>query len=137
MPLKIFVMDDEESIRISLKWHLEDLGHQVITAARPHLSGMLPGHLCGQDKACGNALIIDYRMPGMNGLECIEMLLRQGCGGYASHILMISGNTGAIDMTRAREYGCTVMQKPVSLHELERWLEDVEKNLQGSLASSK
>jgi len=47
MPLKIFVMDDEESIRISLKWHLEELGHQVITAARPHLSGMLPGHLCG------------------------------------------------------------------------------------------
>ena len=27
MPLKIFVIDDEESIRISLKWHLEDLGH--------------------------------------------------------------------------------------------------------------
>jgi len=133
MPLKIFVIDDEESIRISLKWHLEDLGHEVITAAQPHLSGLLPGHLCSQDIACGNVLIIDYHMPGLTGLECIEMLLQQGCGGYTSHILMISGNTSAIDMAKAREYGCTVMQKPVSLLELEHWLDVVEKNLEGPL----
>lgn len=136
MPMKIFVIDDEESIRISLKWHLEELGHEVITAAQPGMSDLLPRHPCTRDEACGNALIIDYRMPGLSGLECIEQLLLQGCRGYASHILLISGDTTAIDMAKARRYGCTVMQKPVRLPELERWLEAVEKSRRADMAAS-
>ena len=131
MTKHILLVDDDVLMRRSLALNLEEAGYRASTAATAEAAlDVLPTFE-------PSLVITDVRMPGMNGLECIEMLLRQGCGGYASHILLISGNTGAIDMTRAREYGCTVMQKPVSLHELERWLEDVEKNLQGSLASSK
>lgn len=127
MPLKIFVIDDEESIRISIKWHLEDLGHEVVTAERPQFCDALLSHQCNQGSACGDALIIDYRMPGMTGLEFIEMLVQRGCRGSTSNMLVISGNTGDIDMARVRTLGCTVMQKPVSFAELESWLAEVER----------
>ena len=135
MPLKIFVIDDEESIRLSLKWHLEELGHEVISAAHPQLCDVFHGHHCSQDEACGNALIIDFRMPGMTGLEFIEMLLRRGCRGSTANMLIISGNTGDIDMAKVKEYGCSVMQKPVSFAELEGWLDGVGKNVQKALGS--
>jgi len=127
MPLKIFIIDDEESIRTTLKWHLEDLGHEVITAAQPLDCDILRGHHCNQDQACCNVLIIDYHMPGMTGLEFIEMLIRCGCRGCTANVLIISGYIGAIDLTKVQEFGCSVMQKPVSFAELEEWLKRVEK----------
>jgi len=136
MPLKIFVIDDEESIRITLKWHLEDLGHEVITAAQPQCCDVLLGHHCSQEEARGNALIIDYLMPGMTGLEFIERLVQRGCRGSTSNMLIISGNTSAIDMAKVREFGCSVMQKPVSFAELEEWLEGVEKNVRELMGPS-
>jgi len=129
MPLKIFVIDDEESIRTTLRWHLEDLGHQVVSAARPQACDILVGHQCRQDVACGDALIIDYRMPGMTGLDFIGRLLQQGCKGSTANMLIISGNIADIDMARVREYGCSVMQKPVSFAELEAWLAKVADNV--------
>lgn len=136
MPLKIYLIDDEESIRITLKWHLEDMGHEVITAAQPQHCDVLLGHHCSQEEACGNALIIDYHMPGMTGLEFIERLVQNGCRGSTSNMLIISGNTNAIDTAKVREFGCSVMQKPVSFAELEEWLKGVENKVRESMGSS-
>jgi hypothetical protein len=44
-------------------------------------------------------------------------------------MLIISGNTGDIDMAKVQEYGCSVMQKPVSFAELDGWLDGLGKNL--------
>ena len=37
MKLRIFVIDDEESIRDTFKLHLEGQGHEVLTAPEPVL----------------------------------------------------------------------------------------------------
>jgi two-component system NtrC family response regulator len=67
--LKIMVIDDEVCIRESFAWFLEDLGHEVHTAASPQVCRVYRGHDCDKDEACADALLIDHNMPGMNGLE--------------------------------------------------------------------
>jgi len=127
--LKIIVIDDEECIRDPLKWHLEGLGHECLSASEPALCDVYHGHACSQISACADALLIDYNLPGMNGLEFIERLKSRGCKGVISSMLIMSGNTTEIDMAKAAEFGSQIFQKPFRFEELERWLEDVEKRI--------
>ena len=129
MQLEILVIDDEECIRDSLKWYLEDLGHEVRTASEPAACGVYLGHMCSQSVACGDALLIDYNMPGINGLEFIERLKKRGCKGITSNMLIMSGNVSDIDMVKAEELGCKVLQKPVHFEMLDAWFVEVKKRV--------
>ncbi len=68
----IYVVDDDEALRDSLRWLLESTGYRVstyATAAR-FLSAYKPGIA-----AC---LVLDMRMPGLSGLELQQELNRRG-----------------------------------------------------------
>ena len=126
MSLRVFIIDDEECIRDSLKWYLEDLGHEVLTAPEPTSCEIYQGHDCSQEHPCGDALIIDYNMPKMNGLEFIELMKHRGCKGLTSNKLVISGNSVQICRNKVAELGCALAQKPISFAELDSWLEEVK-----------
>ena len=126
MKLKIVVIDDEESIRDTFKWLLEDLGHEVITCAEPVTCEVYSRDSCQQDTPCSDTLIIDYHMPGMNGLEFIESLVQHGCHGKTENVLLMSGDTTKIDMQKVEKLGCRVAQKPISLVFLEEWVEEIQ-----------
>lgn len=126
MKLKIVIIDDDECIRDTFQWHLEDLGHEVMTAKSPEHCDVYQGHTCSKTIACGDVLLIDYNMPGMNGLDYIEKLKKRGCKGITSNLLLMSGNTTEIDMVKARALDCTVFQKPMTFDQLEEWLEGVK-----------
>lgn len=126
MKLKIFVIDDEECIRDSMKWYLEDLGHEVVTASEPTSCEVYQGHVCSQEAPCGDALIIDYHMPKMTGLEFIEMISQKGCKGLAANKFLMSGNITDICLKKVRELGCSIAQKPVEFGALESWLDVVK-----------
>ncbi|PLY06931.1 MAG: hypothetical protein C0624_03860 [Desulfuromonas sp.] len=136
MKLKIVIIDDEESIRDSLAWYLEDLGHEVITAAEPSSCEIYQGDRCSQQQPCGHALITDYHLPQMTGLEFVEAMTQRGCKGITANKLIMSGNANAIDRHRAEQLGCLVVQKPLRFAFVERWLEEVKKriNTQGCTA---
>lgn len=129
MKLKIVVIDDERSIRETLKWHLEDLGHEVLTASEPTSCDIYNGTLCTQNAPCGHALIIDFQMPKMSGLDFIEFLSARGCKGITANMLIMSGNLYALDRTKASELGCQIVQKPVPFSYLENWLDSVRENI--------
>ncbi|WP_347554077.1 response regulator transcription factor [Robbsia sp. KACC 23696] len=65
----VFVVDDDEAVRDSLRWLLEANGYgvQCFASAERFLESYAPGHV-----AC---LILDVRMQGMSGLELQEKLL--------------------------------------------------------------
>lgn len=65
----VYVVDDDEAVRDSLKWLLEGVSYTVRTfdSAESFLTGFDP-----QAIAC---LVLDVRMPGMSGLELQEELL--------------------------------------------------------------
>ena len=123
--LKIIVIDDEVCIRDTLRWYLEDRGHKVLTVPEPLACDVYQGHSCCQDIECANALIIDYRMPRMTGLEFIELLKERGCKGMTSKMLIITGNAGDVNRKKVSELNCSLLQKPVSYNELDNWLDGV------------
>ena len=60
---KVFVVDDDEAMRSSLRWLIESDGHEVETfeSAQNFLDNYYPGQ--------AGCLLLDVRMPGMSGLE--------------------------------------------------------------------
>ena len=65
-PLSILIIDDDESVRVSLKFHFDDCGfktHSVETAEEA---------LDLMKKTQVDAVIVDLRLPGMDGIEFIK-----------------------------------------------------------------
>ena len=65
----VFIVDDDEAVRDSLRWLLEANGYRV----RAYASG--ESFLEDYDPAQIGVLIADVRMPGMSGLELQEQLI--------------------------------------------------------------
>jgi FixJ family two-component response regulator len=68
----VFVVDDDASVRISLKSLLESIGLHVelFESADDFLKSKIP------DTAC--CLVLDVRLPGLSGLEFQEELAKAG-----------------------------------------------------------
>jgi RNA polymerase sigma factor (sigma-70 family) len=68
----IYVVDDDDAFRDSLRWLLESAGYRVAVfpSAERFLASYRPG---------GNAcLLLDVRMPGLSGIELQAELIRRG-----------------------------------------------------------
>ncbi len=65
----VFVVDDDESVRASLKLLIESVGYHVVTfkSAEDFLDSSFRGSPC--------CLILDIRLPGMSGFKLQEYLL--------------------------------------------------------------
>jgi len=61
----VFVVDDDEAMRTSLKWLIESAGIQVLSFASAQ--AFLDAYR--RDRARAGCLLVDVRMPGMSGLE--------------------------------------------------------------------
>jgi two-component system response regulator TtrR len=68
-PNTIFIVDDDEAVRDSLRWLLEANGYRVrsFSGAEDFLNAYEPDQV--------GVLIADVRMPGMSGLELQEALI--------------------------------------------------------------
>ena len=129
MSLRIFVIDRNESIRDSFQLHLEEQGHEVLTASEPAVCDVFRGHDCTRDRPCGHALFISYHFSGMNGLDFIERMQQKGCKGSVRHKILMSGDTTVIDMHRAHRLGCRVLQKPVNLTQVDAIIKEIEQTV--------
>ncbi|MGP1613805.1 MAG: response regulator transcription factor, partial [Pollutimonas bauzanensis] len=71
-PSTIFIVDDDEAVRDSLRWLLEANGYRVrsFSGAEEFLNAYEPEQV--------GVLIADVRMPGMSGLELQQELNRRG-----------------------------------------------------------
>ena len=64
----VFVVDDDEAMRNSLRWLIESVGHTVETYASAQ--AFLDNHYPGRS----GCLLLDVRMPGITGLELQSQL---------------------------------------------------------------
>ena len=64
----VFIVDDDEALRDSLRWLLESVGLRV--EAHDSANSFLQSYYPGQS----GCLLLDVRMPGMSGLELQEQL---------------------------------------------------------------
>jgi len=65
----VYIVDDDEAVRDSLRWLLEANSYRV----RPYASA--ESFLAEYDEQQPGVLIVDVRMPGMSGLELQEQLI--------------------------------------------------------------
>ena len=80
--MKILIVDDERSIRNSLKEILEMEGYQVDTAE----NGADATAMAENEKY--DAIFCDIKMPGMDGTEVLQKLVEDG---VETPVIMISG----------------------------------------------
>jgi FixJ family two-component response regulator len=100
----VFVVDDDASVRRSLRRLIESVGLPVecYESAQEFLSG--------HDAQRGGCLVLDVRMPGLSGLDLQQMLVDKGA---AVPIVFITGH-GDVPMTaRAMKAGAVdFIEKP-------------------------
>ena len=70
----IYIVDDDDAFRDSLRWLLESTGYQV--AMFPSAERFLAAYRAG----AGTCLLLDVRMPGLSGIELQAELNRRGVG---------------------------------------------------------
>jgi len=107
---RILIVDDEESIRISLKGVLEDEGHRVLEAA----SGEEGVALVESDAP--DLVFLDIWLPGMDGLAVLEQLRTQE---PALPVIMISGHGNIETAVNAiKKSAFDFIEKPLSLEKV-------------------
>ncbi|WP_439150609.1 response regulator transcription factor [Sulfitobacter sp.] len=100
----VFLVDDDDRIRISLARALEKRGYSVTTFASAE--AFLKAHDSGQP----GCLVLDYGMPGLNGLELQKQLIFNN---VAIPIIFISGHGGISESVQAMKAGAVdFLEKP-------------------------
>ena len=103
-PATVFVVDDDEAVRASLKLLLKTLGlpAQTYASAQEFLATF--------DERRGGCLVLDIRMPGMSGLELQEELNTRGA---MMPIIFITGHGDVPMAVEAMQRGAMdFLQKP-------------------------
>ena len=114
----VFVVDDDQAVRDSLRWLIESVGHKVETFdnARDLLASLAFGR--------AGCLVLDVRMPGMSGLDLQEALKNKD---IQIPIIIVTGHGDVPMAVRAMKAGALdFIEKPFSDQLL---LECIEKAL--------
>jgi RNA polymerase sigma factor (sigma-70 family) len=106
----VFVVDDDQAMRASLKWLIESVGMQVETfeSAQAFLDAYYPGR--------AGCLLLDVRMPGMGGLELQAYLSRRE---IRLPVIIITGHGDVAMAVKAMKVGAVdFIEKPFDDEEL-------------------
>jgi len=108
--MKILIIDDERSIRNTMKDILEFEGHEIVLASdgKEGLEAALQGAF--------DAIFCDIKMPNMDGLEFLEAMKAEGCD---SAVIMISGHGDIETAVRCIQLGAyDYIKKPLDLNRI-------------------
>ena len=123
-PPMIYVVDDDEAVRDSLRTLLTTFGFPVEDFA----SGQ--EFFERADRAAGKCLILDVNLPGESGLD---VLARLKADGSTMPVVMVSGRSEASAKRRARELGAAAfLDKPVAFDVLRATISEVVNNAGGA-----
>lgn len=105
----VVVIDDDPTIRLLLTAGLSRQGYRVVEA---------PNGVAGLEafrRECPDVMLVDVRMPGMDGYAVAEAV-RKLPGGATLPVVMLTGSDDAETERLARQAGATaVMSKPFAL----------------------
>jgi len=100
----VLIVDDDAAVRASLKFALEVEGFAVemFRSAEELLASPVPA-----STAC---LVVDYRLPVMDGMELVAALRARG---VATPAILITTNPPPKVRHRASEEGLAIVEKPL------------------------
>jgi FixJ family two-component response regulator len=102
----VYVVDDDQAVRDSLRWLIESIGHQVNTY------GNAQTFLDDYDPDRPGCIVLDVRMPGMSGLDLQDRLRERS---IQIPIIVITGHGDVPMAVRAMKSGALdFVEKPFS-----------------------
>ncbi len=103
-PTKVFIVDDDEAVRNSLRLLVKSVGLSAVTA------NSAQEFLATYDAADPGCLILDVRMPGMSGIELQQQLNLRGA---VIPVIFITGHGDIPMAVEAMQQGAfDFLQKP-------------------------
>ena len=109
-PTRVHIVDDEAAVRTALARLLRGAGHEVA------VYGSAEEFLAVAGPSLSGCILLDLRLPGVNGLELQEQLAQRGCH---AQIVFLTGHGDVAAGVRAMKKGAIdFLQKPVSDDEL-------------------
>jgi len=115
-PMKVMIAEDSDSVRFALRMALEYLGHEVVGVARDGEQALQTFAQAHPD-----VVLMDVRMPGMDGLACTERL--HNLDPRAKVVVVTAGRTTE---SQARAAGATgFMEKPFDVSKLGRVIQQL------------
>lgn len=100
----VVIMDDDAAVVSSLRFALETEGVSV----RGY--GTSSALLAEIDPASTGCLVLDYRLPGTNGMELLRTLRAMGVSAPA---ILITTNPGEALRRQAKAEGVAIVEKPL------------------------
>lgn len=114
----VLVVDDDPSVLATYRRLLCRAGYNTVTAQDP-CSLLGDGRL----EPRVDLLLLDFKMPGMDGLALLSELRRQRC---AARCILVSAFLNDDVRTRARDLGVDrVLEKPVDVFMLRQVISDL------------
>ncbi len=102
----VYVIDDDQAVRDSLQWLIESVGLAVQTFDS---ASAFIDQWVGQVRGC---LVVDVRLPGINGLELQDRLNNEECN---TPVIIITGHGDVPIAIRAMKAGAfDFIEKPFS-----------------------
>lgn len=129
MRRRAVIFDDNDLIRFALRSLLDRRGYEVLTFPEP---GLCPLHViqecpCPANTRCADLIMSDVNMMGVNGIEFVEQLIQKGC--RRPHFSLMSACFSSDDLVRASKLGCALFTKPLDMHRVTAWVEEVERSI--------
>ncbi len=127
--LRVLLFDDDDAVREMVAVMLRSRGYAVQEFADPSRCPVIAdegGCACPDGFACGDLVITDVRMPGINGIELLRRMLTRHCRIDPRNMMAMSGMWTDADAQRVREMGCRVMYKPFRMSALHEWLDECD-----------
>lgn len=114
---RVLVVDDDPTVLSTYRRMLRRAGFEVVTESDPR-KVLENGHADGVD-----LLLLDYRMPGLDGLSLLAELRRREC---TAPVILISAYLNEDVVNQARILGVArLLQKPVDVPTLRGYLFDL------------
>lgn len=109
-PFSILVADDDAGVRDLLKDHFEDEGYRV------HLAATGKSALAALAKTSPDLMLLDIRLPDMDGLEMLDQIKRDG---YSTQVVMMTAHSSSSLAIQAMQLGAyDYIVKPFDLDDV-------------------
>ncbi len=110
---RVLVVDDDDSIRLVVRWQLEEEGYEVIEAADGTSA------LAAVADRRPDLVVLDLSLPGIGGLDVLRLLRRGRAGDATCPVIVLSGRSDESDRIVGLDLGADdYLVKPFSPGEL-------------------
>ena len=113
----VFIVDDNNSVRDSLRWLVQSVGLNVETYASAQ------EYLDNYEYDRAGCLLLDVRMPGIGGIEAAKLIRSDSSFGHVRIIATTGNATEYDDIDMASAGFNAILHKPINLDQVKRVIE--------------